>query len=101
MCFKRLAGENGISQLAMARFVISGNADYAIRPCWVYLYSEDNYIQTCDIPDASLKGRQRNDPTVPELKRWLSCRGGTVHGAKADLVKQSARYNAAICYVAT
>ena len=41
-----------------------------------------------DIPGASLKGRQPNDLTVPELKRWLSCRGGTVRGTKADLVKR-------------
>ena len=54
-----------------------------------------------DIPGASLKGRQPNDLTVPELKRWLSFRAGTVRGTKADLVKRQARYNAAICYVAT
>ena len=40
-----------------------------------------------DIPGASLKGRQPNDLTVPELKRWLSFRAGTVRGTKADLVK--------------
>ena len=51
-----------------ARFVISGNVDYTIL-------------------GASLKGRQPNGLTVPELKRWLSCRGGTVCGTKADLMK--------------
>ena len=40
-----------------------------------------------DIPGASLKGRQRNDITTPELKRWLSSSGGTVRSTKADLVK--------------
>ena len=38
--------------------------------------------------DISLKGREPNDLTMPELKRWLSCCGGIVRGTKADLVKQ-------------
>ena len=50
-------------------------------PVGCYLYAED-------IPGASLKGRQPNDLTVPELKRWLSFRAGTVRGTKADFVKR-------------
>ena len=39
------------------------------------------------IPGASLKGRQPNDLTVPELKRWLLSCGATLRGLKADLMK--------------
>ena len=45
-------------------------------------------VMKSDTPGTSLKGREPNDLTVPELKRWLSCCGGIVRGTKADLVKQ-------------
>ena len=38
------------------------------------------------IPGASLNGRDPSDLKVPELKRWLLCRGASVRGKKADLV---------------
>ena len=53
-------------------------------------YLEDG-VQTSGeefVASASLKGRQPNDLTVPELKRRLSCRGGSLRGLKGDLVKQ-------------
>ena len=39
-----------------------------------------------DVPGASLKGRSRYDLYVPELKRWLACRGARGHGRKPELV---------------
>ena len=39
-----------------------------------------------DIPGASLKGRIPDDLTVPELKRWLACRGARRKGNKPELV---------------
>ncbi len=39
-----------------------------------------------DIPGASLNGRDPSLLKVPELKRWLLCRGASVRGKKADLV---------------
>ena len=73
-----------------AHFVTSGNADCIIRPCWVMvciLEMEYRLVES-DIPGASLKGRQPSDLTILELKRWLSCRGGTICGMKAGLVKR-------------
>ena len=39
-----------------------------------------------DIPGASLHGREPSDLKIPELKRWLACRGAPLKGKKADLV---------------
>ena len=39
-----------------------------------------------DVPGASLHGRDPGMLTVPELKRWLACRGASRRGRKADLV---------------
>ena len=39
-----------------------------------------------DIPGASLNGRDPSSLKIPELKRWLLCRGASVRGKKADLV---------------
>ena len=41
-----------------------------------------------DVPGASLKGQQPNALKIPELKRWLLCRGASVRGKKADLVSR-------------
>ena len=41
-----------------------------------------------DIPGASLNGRDPGCLKVQELKRWLQCRGASVRGKKADLVKR-------------
>ena len=38
-----------------------------------------------DIPGASLGGRDPGQLKVPELKRWLLCRGASTKGKKADL----------------
>ena len=58
------------------------------NPVGCNLYSEDG-IRTWRrwYPGALLKKRQLNTFTMPELKRWLSCRRGTVCGKNADLVK--------------
>lgn len=43
-----------------------------------------------DIDGASLRGKTPNQLTIPELKRWLSCRkGAKLSGTKRSLV---ARY---------
>ena len=39
-----------------------------------------------DIPGSSLRGRKPDELTVPELKRWLACRGASRQGKKAELV---------------
>ena len=39
-----------------------------------------------DIPGASLNGRDPGELKVPELKRWLVCRGAPQKGKKVDLV---------------
>ena len=42
-----------------------------------------------DIPGASLRGRNPQQLTIPELKRWLSCRkGAKTNGKKRDLVER-------------
>jgi len=42
-----------------------------------------------DIPGASLRGRNPQQLTIPELKRWLSCRKGTkTNGNKRNLVER-------------
>ena len=43
-----------------------------------------------DVPGASLQGRDPSELKIPELKRWLTCRGAPLKGKKADLV---ARYD--------
>ena len=48
----------------------------------------DLILLESDVPGASLKGRQPGDLSVGELKRWLSCRGASRGGRKADLVKR-------------
>ena len=70
-------------------FAISENEDCTILPCCVGVYLEDG-VQTSGeqfLAGASLKGRQPNDLTVPELKWRLSCRGGSLRGLKGNLVK--------------
>ena len=39
-----------------------------------------------EIPGASLDGGDPSELKVPELKRWLACRGAPQKGKKADLV---------------
>ena len=39
-----------------------------------------------DVPGASLTGRDPGTLKIPELKRWLQCRGASIRGKKADLV---------------
>ena len=41
-----------------------------------------------DIPGASLKGRDPDDLTVPELKIWLACRGTRRKGNKPEVVQR-------------
>ena len=41
-----------------------------------------------DVPGASLKGRSPDSLTVPELKRWLACRGARRHGRKPELIQR-------------
>ena len=48
-----------------------------------------------DVPGASLHGRDPGMLTVPELKRWLACRGASRRGRKADLVLRVSEYIAA------
>ena len=39
-----------------------------------------------DIPGASLNVRDPSELKIPELKRWLACRGAPQKGKKANLV---------------
>ena len=41
-----------------------------------------------DIPGAALGARQPEELKVPELKRWLVCRGASRTGLKAQLVQR-------------
>ena len=43
-------------------------------------------LSEIDIPGASLNGRNPANLTIPQLKRWLQCRGAPTKGKKADLV---------------
>ena len=45
-------------------------------------------VKESDIPGASLKDRDPIELKVPELKRWLQCRGASVKGKKTDLIEQ-------------
>ncbi|XP_064384101.1 uncharacterized protein LOC135333109 [Halichondria panicea] len=57
---------------------------------WAARYNES--VLESDIPGASLCGRDPSQPKIPELKRWLVCRGGSVRGNKADLVARVRDY---------
>jgi hypothetical protein len=39
-----------------------------------------------NIPGACLRGKKPSDLKIPELKRWLACRGASMKGKKANLV---------------
>ena len=43
---------------------------------------EEEMLMLCedDIPGASLNGRDPNELTVVQLKRWLACRGAPLSG---------------------
>ena len=45
-------------------------------------------LQEKDIPGASLNGRDPDTLKVPELKRWLICRGASIRGNKPDLISR-------------
>ena len=45
-----------------------------------------------DIPGASLGDRDPSDLKIPELKRWLACRGAPLKGKKTDLVTRLVIY---------
>ena len=44
-----------------------------------------------DIPGAKLPRENVEECTVPQLRRWLLCRGAKTSGKKADLVKRFAQ----------
>ena len=50
--------------------------------------AEIAFLRECDIPGASLNGRTPAQLTVPQLKRWLACRGASVGGRKVELVQR-------------
>ena len=52
-------------------------------------------LSEIDIPGASLNSRNPANLIIPQLKRWLQCRGVPTKGKKADLV---ARYAYATLY---
>ena len=41
-----------------------------------------------DIPGAKLPRENAEECTVPQLRRWLSCKGAKTSGKKAELVKR-------------
>lgn len=45
-----------------------------------------------DVRGASLHGRDPGLLTVPQLKRWLTCRGASRRGRKADLAQRVSEY---------
>ena len=49
--------------------------------------TEPMILVESDIPGASLDGWDPSKLHVVELKRWLKCRGASLSGRKADLVK--------------
>ena len=53
-----------------------------------------------DVPGASLNERKPNTLKIPELKRWLLCRGASTRGKKADLVLRTVRtkYKPIMCF---
>ena len=46
-----------------------------------------------DIPGASLGIRKPHELKVPELKRWLACRGASRSGNKAALIERLNDYS--------
>lgn len=44
-----------------------------------------------DIPGAKLPRENAEECTVPQLRRWLLCRGAKTSGKKAELVKRFVR----------
>ena len=44
------------------------------------------HLREEDVPGASLTGRDPGTLKIPELKRWLQCRGASIRGKEADLV---------------
>ena len=53
-------------------------------------------LQEKDVPGASLCGRDPSELKIPELKRWLACRGAPLKGKKADLVARFVAYRVTI-----
>ena len=51
-------------------------------------------LQEKDVPGALLCVRDPSELKIPELKRWLACRGAPLQGKKADLVVRLV-----VCYV--
>jgi len=41
-----------------------------------------------DVPGASLKERDPSELKIPELKRWLQCRGASMKGKKINLIER-------------
>ena len=48
--------------------------------------SIQNLFTKDDVAGAFLNGRNPGHLTVPQLKRWLQCRGASTKGTKGDLV---------------
>jgi len=50
---------------------------------------EDIILLTeADIPGASLDGKAPTELNIPQLKRWLACRGAPVNGKKPELIQR-------------
>ena len=49
---------------------------------------EEIVLTAEDIPGAKLPRENAEECTVPQLRRWLSCRGAKTSGKKAELVKR-------------
>lgn len=41
-----------------------------------------------DIPGASLNGKDPTNLNIPQLKRWLACRGAPESGKKPELIQR-------------
>ena len=54
-------------------------------------YSKQVVLCEEDIPGAKLPRENPEECTVPQLRRWLLCRGAKTSGKKVDLVKRFAR----------
>ena len=48
--------------------------------------SSQKVLAKNDVAGASLNGRSPSQLTVPQLKRWLQCRGTSTKGRKGNLV---------------
>jgi len=53
-----------------------------------YLQDDIQLLKESDIPGASLNGKHPTEINIPQLKRWLICRGAPTTGNKPELIER-------------